>query len=429
MAKEVEKEAKKPRKKVSKKENLKEQPKKEVIKEEKKVEVKKEKKKSYNTKEVITIMILSMIIGLGVGSVITRHLCDKKHKYNLDVFDDVYSEIKENYYKPISKNDLLFSSLSGLIGGLNDRYASINDDKNAIINYEQAMEGSFVGIGITVCTNEEGKINIISIIDNSPASRNGLQAGDIIIKMDDVEYDVNNYSDFSYNISALGKGKEVELELLRDGETITKKIELDEVQIESVTYEEREINGKTIGLFRINNFAENTYDQFYDKYNEVKNKINGIILDVRCNSDGKIEIASKIASLFLDKDTVIFNYYRNGKYTEVLSENEKEIKLPTVVVVNGGTVNSGELLASALNENINTPIVGTKTFGKGLTQNMIELANGRTILYSTKEWVTSKKQKVEEVGIFPTVEVVCEEESCEYDIEINKAVEELASLF
>ena len=433
MANELEKEVKKPKKKVSKKKDIKEQPKKEVIVEEKKIEekkvsVKKDKKQFYTSKETIIVMILSIIIGLGAGSVITRYLCDKKNNNSLSTFNDVYHEIKENSYKRVSKNDLLYSSLNGLISGLNDRYAIINDDKNAITNYEQSMEGTYTGIGITIYINEEGRINIISIFKDSPAEKNDLRAGDIISKLDGVEYDVSNYSDFSSKIAAYGKGKEVELEILRDGETITKKVELDEVNIESVYFSKVEVSGKTIGAFTINNFADNTYDQFYNYYKENKNEIHGIILDIRCSSEGKLESAAKIASLFVDKGTVLYYYHDDGSYEEVLSDTKKEIELPVIVVMNEGTILGGELLASTLNENLNVTLVGTKTFGKGLVQNMIKLTNGRNLLYSAKEWVTSKKAKVEEVGIQPTVEIRCEQDICENDIVFDKAVELLQNM-
>lgn len=412
MAKEVKKETKKPRKIISKK-----------VKEEKIVKESKIKEKTYNSKETIIVMILSMIIGVGVGSIVTRHFCDSKK--GLKEFDEVYNEIRENSYKTTSKNNLLFSSLSGLISGLNDRYAYINDDKNAIIDYEKANEGSFVGIGINIYVNEAGQIFIQSTIKDSPAEKNGIQAGDVILKMDGVEYNSSNYSDFSNTISAYKKGKKIELELLRNDETIKKEFELDLVNIESVYYYSQEKNGKTIGVFKIDNFADNTYDQFYKYYKEAEKDIDGIVIDLRCNQDGKLEVASKIASLFLEKDSIIYHNYNNGKYEEVINKEKREITIPTVVVVNEGTIHSGELLASALSENLNIPVIGTKTFGKGLSQNMIPLANGRNIMYSSKEWVTSKKNKIEEVGITPTIEIKCEEESCESDVVLDKALEVL----
>lgn len=432
MAKGIEKETKRPKKKISKKANAKEE--KEVIVAPEKIENdaiverkenKKEKKKNYNHKEAIIIMILSMIIGAGVGSIITRHICNKKNV--LKEFNEVYSEIKDNYYKSVSKNSMLYSSLSGLVSGLNDRYTYVDDDKNAISEYEKATEGKFEGIGINIYLNENNQIFISSTIKDSPAEKNGIQSGDVILKMDGIEYSSENYNDFSNTISAYGKGRKIELELLRNDEIITKEFELDEVNIESVYYYKQEFNGKSIGLFVINNFADNTYDQFYNYYKEAKDEIEGIILDVRCNQDGKVEVASKIASLFLEKDSVIFNYNNKGEYEEVINKNKREITMPVVVVVNEGTMNSGELLASALKENLNIPVVGTKTYGKGLIQNMIPLANGRMILYSTKEWVTSKKQRVEEVGITPTDEIKCEQEICEIDVVINKALEIIAN--
>lgn len=430
MAKEIEKETKKPKKRTTAKKQI--EKKAEIKKEEVKIVEEKEKvkvkektmKMSYSYKDTIIVMILSIIIGLLFGSVVTHYMDDVKHPDELDDFNEVYKDIRENYYKKTNKNNLTISSLQGLINGLNDRYSYIDDRKTAVVEYEESVEGSFIGIGITVNINENGRIHVVSVFEDSPASKAGINPDDVILTMDGVEYDSSNEIDFSYNVKTSKVGKKIELGILRDEVVITKEVELDEVQEESVSYYEREENGRHIGVFTINNFADNAYDQFYKYYEKDKDVLDSIILDVRCNNEGRMENAVKIASLFLDKDSILYYTHKNNKYEVVKTTENKEINIPVVVVINGGTRSSGEMLASALNTDIGAPIVGGKSFGKGYLQKMVQLNNGKALYYTVSEWVTAKKETVEEVGINPTYEVISEEGSLE-DKAINKAIEVL----
>lgn len=425
MAKEQDKETKKTKKKkVVKKIETAE---KKEDKEEKVVVKKEEKPKkrlnmNYCFKDTIIIMVLSMIIGLGIGIVATRISCNKKDTKELKEFDEVYSEIIKNGYTNSSNNELTIASLKGLIYGLNDKYAYINENINSIMTYEENKEGKFNGLGITIMLGEDGKISIISVNKDSPAEKSGLKVGDQILKLDDEYYDMNNYDEFSYNIKTSKIGKTVKLDLLRNNEMIKKEVTIDTIEVESVFYSLIEQDGKKIGRFTFNNFADNTYDQFYSYYKDAKNQIDGIILDVRCNAEGKMENAAKIASLFLAEGDIIYYNYDGKEYEAVKSDSKREINLPVVVVIDSGTISSGEMLASTLNENVEADIVGTKSYGKGLLQKMIPLSNGKSLYYTTNEWVTSKKKKVEGLGINPTVEAKCDDK-CENDVIFDKAIE------
>ena len=186
MAKEIEKETKKPKKRTTAKKQI--EKKAEIKKEEVKIVEEKEKvkvkektmKMSYSYKDTIIVMILSIIIGLLFGSVVTHYMDDVKHPDELDDFNEVYKDIRENYYKKTNKNNLTISSLQGLINGLNDRYSYIDDRKTAVVEYEEAVEGSFIGIGITVNINENGRIHVVSVFEDSPASKAGINPDDVI---------------------------------------------------------------------------------------------------------------------------------------------------------------------------------------------------------------------------------------------------------
>ena len=161
-------------------------------------------------------------------------------------------------------------------------------------------------------------------------------------------------------------------------------------------------------------------------WRNIKKNIEGIIIDVRYNSEGTLENAAKIAGLFLNKDAVIYQKAGAKENEKVINKNDKVIDLPVVVIVNDSTISTAELLASALAENTSTKLVGSKTFGKGYMQKILKLSNGKYIQFTTEEWLTSNGTKVEVKGINPTVEVE-RGDSCETDVEFEKALEVIFS--
>jgi len=399
-----------------------------VKKEEQKTNIKEEKQEEKNTnnikvkytiRDILLIMVLAIIFGFVLGSAITKK-CAKKSVKELKEADEIYNDILENHYEELDKKEINSSVISGLIEGLNDKYAYYYNDKDGILNYNETINGYFIGLGIQIRANEDGKISVVSVYDDSPAAKAGIEENDIIVKMNEEEYNINNFYDLTYNIKSSKIGEKVNIEVLRNEESKKIEVELEKVEVESVSYTTREENGKNIGIITINNFANNTYDQFMKVYEEMTNqKVDSLVLDVRNNYEGTLENAAKIASLFLAKDSVI---YQKGE-EEIKSKDERVITIPAVVLINEATVSTGEMLASSLNENLNIPLVGTRTYGKGYMQKVIKLSNGRYVQHTTEEWKTSKGASVEEIGIKATHEISCEEEVCEKDVQLEKAIE------
>ena len=414
-------------KKTTKRRNIKKKVEKveKVILEEKKEnnEVKKENnsKIKYTLRDILLIMVLAIIFGFLLGRIIAKNNTKKSIRELNDV-DKVYDKVANNYYGELDNKSINSSLIEGLLNGLNDKYAFYYNDKMGLLNYNEEINGYFIGLGVQIRANEDGTIEVLDVYKDSPAQKAGLLVGDIIIKMDDEEYNSNNFYDLIYNIKSSKIGDKVKIGIMRNGEEKEVKVELEKVDVESVSYTVKEANGKNIGIITINNFANNTYEQFLSAFKELeKENIKGLILDVRNNYEGKLENASKIAELFLGKGSVI---YIDGK-KEIKSSNERKITIPTVVVIDGTTVSSAELLASSLNENLNVPLVGTRTYGKGLMQEVIKLSNGRYVQYTNSEWKTSKGLVVEGNGITPTHNV--ENQENEIDEPLEKALEVISS--
>lgn len=419
-------EVKKENKKVVNEELSKEEIKvadKEVIKEDKK-----NNKEGYKLSEVIILMVVTLIVGLFFGSYFTYK---KYSNDNIDCSDidkdsaeivKVYNDILANYYGDVDKANLTDAAIKGMVYSLNDPYAMFIDSRNAI-ELDEDLSGTFTGLGVEIRANENNQIEIMTIFEGSPAEKAGLQVGDIITKMDSKEYQGDTMSDLIYEIKSSKIGTIRKIEILRSGETIEKSISLEKVEVSSVYASKVEKDGKSVGIFQITNFAENTYDQFLKEYEKLeKEGIDSIIIDLRQNGGGYLSSANSLLSLFLEKDMIAYQRTDGTNTEEVVNDLKKKIDKPVVLLVDCGTASSSEVFASSMVDNLNVAVVGQKTYGKGTIQKLISLLNGRYIKYTVQEWLTPKGNKIEGVGITPTYEVLCDE-TCESDNQLDKAIE------
>ena len=439
---------KKTEKKVEKKENKTLEEKKNIevkeVKEEEKIvkedkpikEEKKEKRKTknefikdgYSLAEVVLLMIATLLLGLFFGGYFAF---EKYNNKNVDCksvdkeaseISNVYNDLKNNYYGDIDKDKLVDYAIQGMLISLEDPYALYVDPKNAV-TLDEELSGSFTGLGVRIMANENNQIEIIEIFAGSPAEKNGLQVGDIITKMDSVEYYGSTMGDLTYTIKTSKVGTKRKFEFIRNSETIEKEITLEKVILTTVYSHVEEKDGKKIGVIQVTSFAENVYDQFTKEYKKLEEAgVTSLIIDLRQNGGGYLSSANSLLSLFLDKNMVSYQRTDGENTEEVINETSKKIKLPVVLLVDSGTASSSEVFASSLVDNLNVPVVGTKTFGKGTIQKLIELSNGSYIKYTIQEWLTPKGNKIEGVGITPNYEVKTAEDA-NVDKQLEKAID------
>lgn len=379
----------------------------------------------FGFKEVIVIILLAIFLGLFVGSFVTYkkyrdidgNCADKKAE-----FVSVYNDIINDYYGDLNIDKLSDDAVEGMIKGLNDPYASFLDEETAQ-SYNEDLNGGYVGIGIEITSEGSNYLTVVSVYEDSPASKSGILVGDQIVSFDGVNYSKDQISELTYKIKSLNKGDKKGLTILRDGKTLGLEITLDNIEFTSVSSSVVSKNDKKIGLFQINSFTANTYKQFLEKYEEIKDEnIDAIVVDLRYNGGGYLSSASDIATLFLNKGDIIYKKYDGKKEENIINENEKKIDLPVVVLINECTASGSEVFASALRENNGTTLVGTKTYGKGTIQKLQALSSGKYFKYTVMEWLTSEGNKVEGVGIVPDIEIVNDEKS-DVDLELDKALE------
>lgn len=311
--------------------------------------------------------------------------------------------INSEYISDVNEDDLIDGAIKGYVDGLGDEYTEYFT-KEEMEKFKTETEGSYVGIGIYMFQNtKDNTVVILAPIENSPAEKAGILPGDIIKKVDDVEYTAEDFE----KISTYIKGKEgttVKLEIERDGKNLTFEVERKSIDLYPIKSEVLEEN---IGYIKISSFDEDCAKKFKDVYNELsKSNIKSLIIDLRNNGGGIVDEALEIADYVLEKDDVILiTKDKSGKEEIEKSTKKPIIDIPIVILTNENTASSSEILTAALKEHGKATVVGEKTYGKGVIQELITLTDGSGIKITTEEYYTPNKNKINEVGITPDKEV------------------------
>lgn len=386
-----------------------------------------ERDNGFNTIEVIVIILISILFGVVVGCIL-----NSDRTFGTAVSDEVneivstYDAILENYYEEVDASELADAAVSGMISILDDPY-SIYMDSNDTDSFLESVNGSFVGVGITVewC---DSIFRVVEVLDDSPAADAGLKIDDIIIKIDGKNVDDLSLDELSNSIK--GKvGTKVKITVKRGEEEVTVTAKRAVVEIPSVTSKVYENN---VGYIGIDSFSATTYDQFNKAFKNLKDKdINSLIIDVRDNPGGKLGQVNKILDLFFNKKTVLYQIVTKDKTTKVYADDSNKESMPVVVLVNHESASAAEILAASFKDNYkNATIVGSVTYGKGTIQKAVELSSGASIKYTTQKWLTPKGEWINEKGIIPDEAVNQSDEYClnpiyENDLQLQKAIEVL----
>ena len=312
-----------------------------------------------------------------------------------------YRKIIDKYYlkKDINENDLEEGAIRGYIAGLNDKYTEYVS-KEEMNDYNDDLAGEFVGIGVYIIQDKENdRIRILAPIKGGPAIEAGIQPGDLLKSVNGVEYNSEQLTEVSNAIRG-EEDTEVTVEVIRDDQTLTYTLKRRKVIINPV---EAEVLENNIGYISFTSFDENTYEEFKNKYKELEQKgIKSLIIDIRNNGGGIVDQARDIAGCILDKDsTVLYEIDKNGNEQEVKTNTDPIINIPIVVLVNKNTASSSEILVGALKDYEKVRIIGETTYGKGVIQQLLSLPDGSGIKITSEEYLTPKKNKINEVGITP----------------------------
>ena len=338
--------------------------------------------------------------------------------------------IDKYYLGSIDEEKLREGAIKGYVEGLGDPYTEYIP-KEEMESYMEDTLGNFVGIGIYMAKNvEKDRIQIISTIKGSPAEAAGIQAGDLIIKVDDIEYKASDMNTASNSIKG-EEGSSVKLELLRNTETIEYEVTREKIKVNQV---EGRVISNNIGYIGFTSFDETTAEDFKTKFEELNSQgIKSLIIDIRNNGGGIVNQAIQIADYIADKDSVLlYEVDKNDKEEVKTSQNDPIINMPIVILTNNHSASASEILAGALKDLGKAKIVGTKTYGKGVIQQIISLSDGSGFKVTIEEYQTPNRKKINKIGIEPDVTVELPEDAVkkiiikdEEDTQLQKAIEML----
>ncbi|MEA4987270.1 MAG: S41 family peptidase [Anaerovorax sp.] len=370
-------------------------------------------------RNLIFLLIVALLIGSGFTTLLYNQKLDpsdgvtiskqdydayKKMEGKYAKLEQLTSYIEDNYYIPVDETQLEEGVYKGLFYGIGDPYSSYlnKEEYNELLI---ATTGEYSGIGVTIVPDSKGFINVIAPIDDSPAAKAGIKSGDKILKVNEKEYTADTI-DAAVSAMRGAKGSKVSITILRNGEVETFDMRRATIVTKTVKSEIKEDN---IGYLRITSFEEKTAEDFAKALRDMEVKgVDGLVIDLRDNPGGLVEISVNIADMLLDSGTVTYTEDRKGEKTYYKSK-EGKTSLPYVLLVNGGSASSSEILAAAIKDNHGGELVGTTTFGKGIIQEISELPNGDAMKLTVMQYFSPKGNVIHGKGIQPDVNISLEE--------------------
>jgi carboxyl-terminal processing protease len=342
---------------------------------------------------------------------------------DLRLFSEVFGRIKSDYVEPVEDKKLLKEAINGMLTGLDPHSAFL--DQDAYKDLQVGTQGEFGGLGIEVGT-EDGFVKVVAPIEDTPAYRAGVQAGDLIIKLDDVSLKGVNLSDAVKKM----RGKpntDVKLTILRKDapQPLDIVVRRDVIHVKSVKARMLEPG---YGLVRITQFQEHTGENLVtainDLYKQSNGDLKGLVVDLRLNPGGLLNSAVAVSAAFLPKNSLVVytdgrtedskmrltaskeNYVRGAFKEDYLSKLPAAVKnVPMVVLVNGASASASEIVAGALQDHHRATILGTQTFGKGSVQTILPLPNNQAVKLTTARYYTPSGRSIQAKGITPDIVV------------------------
>jgi carboxyl-terminal processing protease len=341
-------------------------------------------------------------IALTFGDEKVDPLATNKHS-EFEKLYSTYDTIKDNYYEEIDQDKLVDGAINGMIKSLDDPYSTYMDKKEAS-SFHESISSSFEGIGAEI-QEQDGKIMVVSPIKGSPAEKAGVKPNDIILSVDGKSLEGLSSSEAVLKIRG-EKGTKVDLSITRAGEPepIALTIKRDTIPIETV-YAEMLDDG--VAKIQVTSFSEHTVKELETALNDMSKKdMKGLILDLRGNPGGLLDQAIDMASLFIPNGEVVLQVEeRSGKKDVFKSKNNGELKIPVVVLIDDGSASASEIVAAAVSESADIPLIGVKSFGKGTVQTAQDFDDGSNFKYTAAKWLTPEGNWIHKKGIKPDIKV------------------------
>ena len=360
------------------------------------------KKPMNSQKKMYIVAGAALIIGCLLGNWWTTEKYSIMQVKGFQELQVAYQRIMNNYLNGADEAELLNGAITGMVDSLGDKYSQFLPLEKGE-QFVDSYSSNFFGIGAEIKqTNEQFIIN--SLVKDMPAEKQGLKPNDRIVKVD--QEDVTGLTLTELVTKVKGeKGTTVTITVLRGTEELTYNIQRAEIPVYTVKHELLE---DSLGYIAISRFAENTDKEFMAAFDDLnKQAMTGLIIDLRSNPGGLVEQTKEIANILVPKGELIYEvvYKDESKRESYVSEQQKPVNIPIVVLVNEYSASASELLAAALKESAGAMVVGQKTYGKGVVQAFNQFRSGSVLSLTEAQWRTPHGEWINEQGVQPTHEV------------------------
>lgn len=346
----------------------------------------------------VVFLIFSVLVTTVVGGIILTNVD------NVGRLVHVVQLIRSDYLEKVTTDQLVEGATKGIVEELGDPYSTY---MNAKENQElfQMLEGKFGGVGIVLSLKDPKKLVVLRPIKNSPASKAGIQSGDVVSKINNAET-AGMDQDKAVGMMRGDPGTKVVLALYRESTNKTYTVSLTRENITVPTVDGEALPGHSdIAYINISQFASDTGTELKDTLDNMNiKKFKGLILDMRYNHGGELNAAVQVASYFVPAGPVVYIVDKQGNVDTKMATGTY-LGMPVVVLVNEESASAAEIVAGAIKDEKTATLVGVKTFGKGIVQTIFPLDGGTSVKLTTAKYLTPNKLSIHKIGIEPDVKV------------------------
>lgn len=382
---------------------------------------------------VVVSLVIGFLIGRGATGPTVRTIDEAIQSFtksetpaDFNILVDAWNLVQSRYVgRPVDNATLVRGAVEGLVNSLDDPYSFFLPPAEAD-SFQDEINGKFQGIGAEL-GQKDGRTVVIAPLPDTPAERSGIQAGDVIVRVDDTATDGQTLDEVVRRIRG-AEGTTVKLEIIRaDNPAIILNITRAKIQVKSVKLEYREASGKQIALIKISSFTQTTASEFTSAVQSILLKQPaGLIIDLRNNPGGYLDAAVHVADAFLADGAILIEDYGNTRTNTVSADAAAPLAgMRTVVLIDKGSASAAEILAGALRDRLQAPLIGEKTFGKGSVQEIEDLPDGSTLKLTVAHWLTPNGTSIDKTGLQPDLAITGSEAPLESDLQLDAAVERL----
>lgn len=398
----------------------------------KKENTKENKKSCKGVVKIIIAVVLTAVITYfaTINITLKSYLNSSNTAYLATKLSLIKNKLNKESIYDLNDDKMIESALKGYVAGIDDKYTQYLT-KEEMDELLEDTTGSYVGIGVYMADNTaDNTILIIGVIEGSVAEQAGIKSGDIIKKVDDVEYTGEQLDAVSSKVKG-EEGTNVKITILRDNEEKEFNITRSSIKLKTVSSKMLENNK---GYIKISSFNDGTAKEFKEAYEKLKSdNPTGLIIDLRNNGGGLVSESLDIAETMVEKGKTLLITSNKDKKEEIRKSTQNPIiDIPVVVLINQNTASASEILAGILKDDCNHKIIGTKSYGKGVIQTVYNFSDGSGLKVTTEEYFTPNHDKINKVGITPDTEVKLDSEwenisniPYENDTQLQEAVKEL----